>query len=118
MSEQDVRLKAAEMKIEQHEQLHQEAQDSIRVLRDGITQLVQAEIRREQDKETFKRMADEISETRLELKKLREEYEANKLAEIIKEAAAYKGIVLRLVGLAALVIASLIAGHYGSHLLG
>ena len=118
MSEQDSRLAMAELKLEQHERLHIETQSSIRVLSDGINQLVKSEIRREQDKETFNRIGGEIASANVDLKKMRTDFEEYKDAQMAKELEAYKGIVLKVAGLVTLIIASVIAGHYGSHLLG
>ena len=118
MSEQDSRLAVAEMKIEQHERMHQDLQSSIRRLTDGLSELVQAEIRRELDRETFSRISGEIAATRNDLRELRIDFEEHKDAQMEKELAAYKGIVLKLLGLAALIVASVLAGHFGAHLLG
>jgi len=111
MSEQDTRLSIAELKIEQHEKLHQETQASIKILTDGITQLIQAEIRREQDEQTFSRLF-------VEIKDLREALQQYKDLQATKELNAYKGIVLKILGLAALVVASMLAGRFGIHLIG
>jgi hypothetical protein len=104
-------LKIAELKIEQHEKLHRETQESIKTLTDGINKLIQAEIRREQDDDTFKRIFSEIAE-------LREAHQKFKDQQAEKELAAYKGIVLKFFGLSALIIASMLAGHFGIHLIG
>lgn len=101
----NARLAIAEMKLEQHDKLHEEVQESIKVLSDGITKLVQAEIRREQDAETIGRIFEEIGQ-------LRDDFQKYKDKQTEKELAAYRGIVWKLLGLAALVGASLVAGHW------
>lgn len=106
------------MKLEEHGRLHQETQDSIRILTDGINHLVQAEIRREQDKETFTRMAGDIAVVRGDIKALRADFEDYKDKQTEKELAAYRSIVWKVIGLAAVVIASVIAGHFGGKWLG
>lgn len=111
MSEQDTRLAVAEMKLAAHDRMHEETQVCIKVLSDGISKLVQAEVRREQDEATFRRLFSEIDE-------LSKEFQAYKDAQAEKELAAYKGIVLKAFGLASLVIASLLVGHFGAHLIG
>jgi len=135
MSDQDIRLALAEEKLEQHDKLHAETQRSIQVLSDGISKLVQAEIRREQDEGTFKRLFTEIKnlneeiknnkerqeekdlESTAEINKIRSELQAYKDAQATKELNAYKGVVLKVIGLAALILASVIAGYLGAHLI-
>jgi len=111
MSDQETRLTVAEMKLEQHERLHNETSEAIRELTAAITKLVQAEIRREQDEETFKRIFGAIEKVKQDLDDYKEK-------QTEKELSAYRGIVWKILGLAALIAASVIAGHFGSHLLG
>lgn len=111
MSDQEARLAVAELKLEHHDKLHEETQSAIRELTKAITTLVQAEIRREQDEETFRRIFNSIE-------KLKTDFEEYKDRQTEKELAAYKGVVLRAAGLATLVFSSVLAGHFGAHLLG
>lgn len=111
MAENDTRLAVVEMQLKQHDRMHEETQSSMRILSDGISKLVQAEVRREQDDETFQRLFKEIDE-------LRVVFQNYKDIQAEKELAAYKGIVLRIAGLSALIIASVLAGHFGTRLLG
>lgn len=111
MADQETRLAVAELKLEHHDRAHEETQAAIKVLSDGIAKLVQAEIRREQDEETFQRIF-------VALDKLRSEFEAYKNRQTEKELAAYRSVVVKAAGLAALVAASVAAGHFGAPLLG
>lgn len=111
MIDQDKRIALAEMKIEQHEKLHAETQDSIRLLSNGVNELVQSAIRREHDDDTFKRIF-------AELEKQKSELQAYKDKQVEAELNAYKALVWKVAGLAALVISSVVAGHFGAKLLG
>ena len=118
MSDQDTRLTIAELKLATHEKLHEEAQMSMKLLSEGIAQLVQAEIRRENDSETFKRMFDAIKKIEDSFLSLKDDFEAYKAKVAEKELAAYKTVVWKIAGLAAVVMASVIAGHLGGKWLG
>lgn len=107
----DERLLKAELKIEQHDKMHEDTQSIIRALTDGINKLVQAEVRREQDEETFSRLFNEIKE-------LREDLQSFKEMQATKELNLYKGMVWKSMGMISLVGASLLVGHYGTHLIG
>lgn len=111
MSDPNSRLTIAEMRLAQHDKLHEETQSNLRTLSEGITKLVEAEIRRETDSATFERIFAAIKSIERELEDFK-----NSVAE--KELAAYKGVVWKLVGLSALIVASVVAGHFGVHLLG
>lgn len=118
MSEQDTRLTIAEMKLAAHDKLHEEAQLSMQVLSDGINQLVKAEIRRENDSATFERMFSAIKKIEDAFASLKDDFEDYKDRVAEKELAAYKSIVWKIIGLAAVVMASVIAGHLGGKWLG
>jgi hypothetical protein len=118
MSDHDTRLALAEAKIAQHDKLHEETQAAIRELTAGVNQLVQAEIRREQDDSTFKRLFREISELRLDLENHGKALQAYKDEQLQKELSAYKGVVLKVLGIGALVIGSVLAGHFGGKWIG
>ena len=108
--EKDTEIELVKMRLDQHDRLHKEFQDSIKGLADGVKRLVEAEIRREQDGEAFKRIFDEIG-------KLQNEFNNYKEAQTQKELDRYQGFIYRAVGYAALILASLIAGRFGAHLL-
>jgi uncharacterized protein (DUF885 family) len=110
MSDQETRLAVAEMKLAHHDRLHEETQESIKILSEGIAKLVQAEIRREQDQKAFERLFGMIAE-------LRRDFEEYKDRQTEKELAAYRGIVWKLAGLSALVAASVLAGQLGATLI-
>ena len=105
------RLTIAEMKIQQHEKLHEETARTIKSISEGVEALVRAEVRREGDAATFERIFQE-------LKDLRKDFEDFKDAQVEKELNAYRGIVWKLLLLAGTVFASVIAGHFGARLLG
>lgn len=63
--------------------MHQDTQEAIRSMADGIQKLAQAEVRREQDQETFGRIFTEI-------KTLRTDFEEYKDKQSEKELAATK----------------------------
>ena len=108
--EKDTEIELVKMRLDQHDRLHKEFQDSIKGLADGVKRLVEAEIRREQDGEAFKRIFDEIE-------KLQKEFADYKESQTQKELDRYQGFIYRAVGYAALILASLIAGRFGAHLL-
>lgn len=110
MGDQESELALVKMRLDQHDKLHQDVQDSIKDLADAVKRLVEAEIRREQDGETFKRIFDEIE-------KLQIDFRAYKEAQTEKELKRYQGLIYRVLGYGGLVLASLVAGHFGAHLL-
>ena len=91
---------------------------SMKILSDGISQLVQAEIRRENDGATFERMSAAIKKIEDSFSELKEDFEDYKQKISDKELADYKSIVWKVIGLAAVVMASVIAGHLGGKWLG
>ena len=112
------RMTKVETRLDFHDQRHEDIQSAIQILTKGIDELVRAEARRQGDKETFDRIFSSVKKSEDSVDKLREEFEEykNELAE--KELAAYKAVVWKVVGLAAIVIASVIAGHLGGKWLG
>ena len=112
------RLVMAEAKIEAHGKLHEETQDAIRMMADGIKQLAEGEIRREHDHETFKRIFLELERLNTDLKKLEAALENYRLVQVEKELEAYRTMVWKAIGLAALVFVSVVAGHFGIKLIG
>ena len=102
----ETRLSLAEERISRHEKMHEETQESVKEIANGVARLVEGEGRRSQYEETFKRLFDG-----------QEKFDV-RLTDFIdhqteKELAAYKGIIWKIAGLVGLVIASLIAGHFG-----
>ena len=79
----EARLTRAELQIEQHERMHTETQEALKSIAEAVQKLVQAEIRREQDQETFGRIFTEI-------KQLRKDFEEYKDKQTEKEIAAAK----------------------------
>ncbi len=118
MTDHDTRLALAEEKLRQHDKMHEDTQAVIRELTAGVNQLVQAEIRREQDDSTFRRLFGEIAALREALEKNSKDLQMYKDAQLTKELDAYRGIVLKAFGIAALVIGSVLAGHFGGKWLG
>jgi predicted nucleic acid-binding Zn-ribbon protein len=125
----DVRLAMAELRLKQHDELHKEMQNTMKQLAEGIAQLVQAEARREQDQTTLKRVFEELegirkdfSDYKMEQVRVREKQERAlqdyKDSQTTKELNAYKGVVIKVVGLALVVMASVVAGHFGGKWLG
>lgn len=111
MADQELRLKLAELKLDQHEKLHAGTQEAIRVLTDGINELVQSAIRREHDDETFKRIF-------VELEKQKTELQAYKDEKLQAELSEYKNAVRKIIGTVALVVTSALATHFITNLLG
>lgn len=109
--DQAARLTIAEMKIQQHEKLHEETTRTIKSISEGVEALVKAEVRREGDAATFERIFAAI-------KRLEGELAAYKDRQTEKELAAYRGVVWKSLSMSALVVASVIAGHFGARLLG
>lgn len=115
------RLTRMEVQIEQHQRMHEETHNALNRLADGMTVMAEGigkiasfqaahESQREDDKETFARAFGEIGEVRKEVKEYKER-------QLEKELAAYRGIVWKVLALVALVIASVIAGHFSAHLI-
>ena len=102
----ETRLSLAEERISRHEKMHEETQESVKEIANGVARLVEAEGRRSQYEETFKRLFDGQEKFDVRLTDFIDHQTA-------KELAAYKGIIWKIAGLAGLVIASLIAGHFG-----
>lgn len=100
-----------EMQIERHEKLHAETEVSIKTLSDGINKLIQSEIRREQDNETFARLFTNIEA-------LERDFLAYKDAQTKKEIEAYKGLLFKVLGIIGLVVSSAAAGHFAIKIIG
>ncbi len=101
------RLTVAEMKIQQHEKLHEETARTIKAISEGVEALVRAEVRREGDAATFERIFKEIEKLKVAI-----------ADQSKKELATYQGIVWKGISLAGLVLASVVAARLGVHLLG
>ncbi len=123
------RLTVAEMKIQQHEKLHEETAKMIKAISEGVEALVRAEVRREADVQTFERIFAEIAKVRsenkenndtirAEIEKIKTEISEYKTQQSYKELKAYQGVVWKGISLAGLVIASVVAARLGAHLLG
>jgi len=110
MSDPNSRLTIAELRIAQHDKLHEETQSNMKILSDGINALVQAEVRREGDVNMFNRIFKAIKETQDDVTKLREDFESYKDTLAEKELATYKGGVLKVLGLIGLAISSYVVG--------
>ena len=111
MAELETRLTLAEERIARQQVLHAETQANIREISGGVAKLVEAEARRGHYEETFARIFGTLG-------KLDEKVQRNLDAQAEKELAAYRGIVWKVLGLAALLGASMIAGRLGSTLIG
>ena len=112
------RMTKVETRLDFHDQRHEDIQSAIQILTKGIDELVRAEARRQGDKETFERMFKSIERIENSVGQLRQDFEDYKDEMAEKELAAYKAVVWKVIGLAAIVIASVIAGHLGGKWLG
>lgn len=110
MADQESELALVKMRLDQHDRQHEEVQESIKGLADGVKKLVEAEIRRENDGETFKRIFEEIEKIKTEIQTYRQQ-------QIEKELKRYQGLIYRILGYGGLILASLIAGHFGASLI-
>ncbi len=77
----ETRLTKAELQIEQHHRMHEETQVALKGIAEAVQKLAQAEVRREQDQETFGRIFKSVE-------KLREDFEEYKEQMSEKELAA------------------------------
>jgi hypothetical protein len=110
--EQETRLAVAELKIEQHGDILRKTQDSIQIMSEGINKLVQAEIRRENDEATFKRLFGEIQVVRGEVHKNKTEFQTYKEGQVTRELKRYQTVFWKALGLVGLTGASIIAGKW------
>ena len=110
MSDPNSRLTIAELRIAQHDKMHEETQSNMKILSDGINALVQAEVRREGDGKLFERIFDEIKKAQENVTELRADFESYKDSLAEKELATYKGGVLKVLGLIGLAISSYVVG--------
>ena len=105
------RLSKAEYRLDTHEK-------HLQHLIEGVDALVKAEVRRENDKETFGRIFDVIKIAQDDIATLKRGFEEYKKDQAEKELVAYKTVVWKVVGMGMLVAASVFVGHFGAHLLG
>ncbi len=118
MMDHDARLAVAEEKIKQHDRLHEETQQAIRQMAEGISKLAEAEVRREQDGNTFARLFKAVDKMQGEIGDLRDSFKSYEAKQVEKELAAYKGMFFRFLGYGATIVASVALGHYGIRLIG
>lgn len=118
MTDHDARLAVAEERIRQHDRMHEETQQAIRQMADGIAKLAEAAVRREQDGNTFARLFKAVDKMQSEVGELRDSFRAYEAAQVEKELAAYKGMFFRFLGYGATIVASVALGHYGIRFLG
>ena len=111
MAEIETRLTLAEERIARQQVLHAETASSIREISAGVAKLVEAEARRGHYEETFSRLFSMFE-------KLDQKVQSHMDAQAEKELAAYRGIVWKIAGLAALLLTSTIAGRFGATLIG
>ena len=111
MAELETRLTLAEERIARQQVLHAETEANMREISAGVAKLVEAEARRGHYEETFSRIFAMFE-------KLDQKVQRYIDAQAEKELAAYRGVVWKVLGLAALLGASVIAGHFGSTLIG
>lgn len=111
MAELETRLTLAEERIARQQVLHAETEASMREISAGVAKLVEAEARRGHYEETFARIFAVFE-------KLDQKVQRHIDAQAEKELAAYRGVVWKVVGLAGLLGASMIAGRFGSTLIG
>ena len=102
----ETRLTLAEERIARHERLHEDTQESVKEIANGVARLVEAEAKRSQYEETFRRLFDNQDKLDARLTAFIER-------QTDKELQAYRGVVWKVLGLVGLVAASLIAGHFG-----
>ena len=118
MDEADLRrLTMAELKIAEHEKKHDSVQESLARLAEGITALVQAEIRRESDLATFNRLGTSVHELSGRIEALSIRLNNMQELQLRKELHAYKGIVWKIVnwvvGISGAAAAAYITWHFG-----
>ena len=118
MQEEDLRrLTVAELKIAEHEKKHDSVQESLARLAEGITALVQAEIRRESDLATFNRLGTSVHELSLRIEALSLRLNNMQELQLRKELHAYKNAVLKIinwaVGISGAAAAAYITWHFG-----
>ena len=118
MDEADLRrLTMAELQIAEHEKKHDSVQESLARLAEGITALVQAEIRRESDLATFNRLGTSVHELSLRIEALSIRLNNMQELQLRKELHAYKGIVWKIVnwviGISGAAAAAYITWHFG-----
>lgn len=118
MTDHDARLAVAEEKIRHHDKLHEETQRAIRQMAEGIAKLAEAEVRREQDGNTFARLFKAVDKMQGEISDLRESFQSYEAKQLEKEVAAYKGMFFKFLGYGATIVASVALGHYGIRFIG
>ena len=118
MTDHDARLAVAEEKIRHHDKLHEETQQAIRQMAEGISELAKANVRREQDVNTFTRLFDAVGKVQGEVSKLKESFETYEAKQVKNELDAYKGIIFKFVGYGVTIVASVALGHYGIRFIG
>jgi DNA repair exonuclease SbcCD ATPase subunit len=118
MDDHDSRLAVAEEKLRQHDRLHEEIQQAIRQMAEGISKLAESEVRREQDSNTFARLFKAVDKMQTEISQLRDSFKTYEATQVKKELAAYKSAFLKFVGYGMTIVASMALGHYGIRFIG
>ena len=125
----DERVAKMESKVDRHENSLDELKDSQKELRlamkelaQGLQKLVIAEARREEDRDTIKRIFKEIGEVKNEVTSIKKEYSDKELsyaksalAEQKEKSKVFWQDTVRTI---LLVVASLLVYHFGAHLIG
>ena len=107
----DSRIAVVEMKVGTLEK-------SIETMADGIQQLVIAEAKRENDREIFDRVFDEIKEVKEHSAKLDAKVTDYIQTQNEEKLATYRGFIYKVLGLIGLVVASGITGFvFKTHLI-
>ncbi len=83
----DIRLTRAELQLEQHGKMHEETQLALKNIAEAVQKLAQAEVRREQDQETFGRIFKSIEKLRTDFEEYKDDQAAKELAAAKAEIA-------------------------------
>lgn len=120
MADQEAELAIMKTRLDQHDKIHEETQGAIKSMAEGIQKLAQAEVRREQDQETFGRIFEEIKSLRTDFEAYKETQSAKELADAKAELASQskhiwdvRSIILTAV---AMLILWIIAEKLGIHI--
>lgn len=87
MSDTETRLTRAELQLEQHGRMHDETSDALKNIAEAVQKLAQAEVRREQDQETFSRIFKSIEKVRTDFEEYKDQQAEKELAAAKAELA-------------------------------
>jgi Na+/H+ antiporter NhaB len=91
---------------------------SLENMADGIQHLVIAEAKRDEDRNTFTRLFQENKETRELIEKVDMKLDTYIEKEQAEKLENYRGVVRKIVGILALMLASALVGHFfNTHLI-